>query len=676
MRWLWQCLRAARKPTARRPAPALRLEPLEDRRLLASHSVTYHGGPLLQNVQVSAVYYGNPWTTSAVLQQTVTQTDNFLRYLTSSPYFDTLKQYNVGDGSFAGHDLIAQDPAGQTIDDTQIQQILTAEISAHRLASVGYNTYYVFFTAPGVVVTADGQDSVHDFAGYHSAYNGPGGSVYYGVIPYPSGNVASVQLTDFQQETIAVSHEVAEGVTDPDTRTGWFDGRRNEIADLANGQFGTLNGYDVQGLWSQADGRVIIPNSPGGSSLQATATRFAATAGQPVTVVVATLASTDPAATAATFTTAIDWGDGTSSDGTVVVDPKGGFDVVGVHTYAAGARPGSYPVNVTAFDTVDNSTASAASATAVSATPLPLTAAAPDLQARAGAAFSGTVTTFADADGSGAGAFTATIAWGDGTTSAGTITPDPAGGFVVGASHTYTAGGSYTLFVSVRDADGDSAAGLGAATVPADAAFAAVANGFLQSAEYYGDLIVQDYQQYLHRTPVPSEVMYWAGQMQGGATAAQVAAGFLGSPEYYGRAGGTDKAWVDALYRDLLRRPADPGGESFWQGALAAGTQRADVAMGFLTSQEHEGLVVTGYYQKYLGRAPRGAAEVSYWVSQMQAGMTDAQVAAGFLSSPEYYGRAGTSDKTWIDALYRDLLGRPADGGESYWLQTLASDAQ
>src|SRR5262245_42593832 len=162
MRWLWPCLRAARKPLARRPAP--RLEPLEDRRLLASHNVVYHGGPLLQHVQVSAIYYGQPWTTSAALQQTVTQTDNFLRYLTASPYMDVLRQYNVGDGTFVGHDVVAQDPAGQTIDDSQIQRVLTSEISAGRVAAVGYNTLYAFFTAPGVVVTAGDQDSVHDFA--------------------------------------------------------------------------------------------------------------------------------------------------------------------------------------------------------------------------------------------------------------------------------------------------------------------------------------------------------------------------------------------------------------------------------------------------------------------------------------------------------------------------------
>ena len=48
MRWLWQCVRAALKPTApARRSPAPRLEPLEDRLLLAGR----FGTP---NVEASA----------------------------------------------------------------------------------------------------------------------------------------------------------------------------------------------------------------------------------------------------------------------------------------------------------------------------------------------------------------------------------------------------------------------------------------------------------------------------------------------------------------------------------------------------------------------------------------------------------------------------------------------
>src|SRR5207245_2787052 len=56
--------------------------------------VTYHGGPLLQHVQVESVYYGQAWNSDSKLQQQIPQVDGFLQYFTSSPYMDVLKQYN------------------------------------------------------------------------------------------------------------------------------------------------------------------------------------------------------------------------------------------------------------------------------------------------------------------------------------------------------------------------------------------------------------------------------------------------------------------------------------------------------------------------------------------------------------------------------------------------------
>src|SRR5262249_49472858 len=51
------------------------------------------------------------------------------------------------------------------------------------------------------------------------------------------------------------------------------------------------------------------------------------------------------------------------------------------------------------------------------------------------------------------GHFTATINWGDGTSSAGLIEAVPGGDWVVG-SHTYAASGSFTITVTVRDDSG------------------------------------------------------------------------------------------------------------------------------------------------------------------------------------------------------------------------------
>jgi hypothetical protein len=203
-----------------------------------------------------------------------------------------------------------------------------------------------------------------------------------------------------------------------------------------------------------------------------------------------------------------------------------------------------------------------------------------------------------------------------------------------------------------------------------------VANLFTHGTEYFANLIEADYQHYLGRTPTPGEVRGWVAALQNGLRDEQVVAAFLGSPEYYAHAGGTDPAWVDAIYHDLLGRAADPAGEAAWLTSLAAGTGRGAIAYGFATSTEAEGLVVQSDYQTYLGRSAT-AGEVSVLVNALQSGITNEQVIAGFVSSPEYFESAtkGNGDqKTWIRSLYSDVLNRsPSTAEVDLWYNYLNS---
>jgi hypothetical protein len=83
---------------------------------------------------------------------------------------------------------------------------------------------------------------------------------------------------------------------------------------------------------------------------------------------------------------------------------------------------------------------------------------------RVGSQWSGKVASFKDANpGASAADFTATIRWGDGTTSQGTVVPDTAAGhagrFSVLGTHTYTqvGAGSYNVSVTVQDKGGSTA---------------------------------------------------------------------------------------------------------------------------------------------------------------------------------------------------------------------------
>jgi hypothetical protein len=68
-----------------------------------------------------------------------------------------------------------------------------------------------------------------------------------------------------------------------------------------------------------------------------------ATAGQAFTGVAATFSDADPNANAKDFTANINWGDGHSSNGTIVADGHNGFNVMGTNTYAAA---GAFPIAV------------------------------------------------------------------------------------------------------------------------------------------------------------------------------------------------------------------------------------------------------------------------------------------------------------------------------------------
>jgi uncharacterized delta-60 repeat protein len=90
------------------------------------------------------------------------------------------------------------------------------------------------------------------------------------------------------------------------------------------------------------------------------------------------------------------------------------------------------------------------------------------LTATAGAPFAGTVATFTAADANlTAGQFSALITWGDGATSAGTVTAHQNGGFDVAGGHTYAAAGPYMTSIAINGPLGTTVSTSGSASVSA-----------------------------------------------------------------------------------------------------------------------------------------------------------------------------------------------------------------
>jgi len=162
---------------------------------------------------------------------------------------------------------------------------------------------------------------------------------------------------------------------------------------------------------------------------------------------VATFTDSDVTKTAASFTTSINWGDGTTTPGTVS-GSNGSFTVTGQHTYA---DEGSFALSVTATEVTPGTATGTATGAATVAEADVLTGTPVVFSATASSSFNGTVANFADADTvSTAGDFLATINWGDGTTTAGTVSGG-AGAFLISGAHTYTSSGTFSVVVTMSD---------------------------------------------------------------------------------------------------------------------------------------------------------------------------------------------------------------------------------
>ena len=191
--------------------------------------------------------------------------------------------------------------------------------------------------------------------------------------------------------------------------------------------------------------------------------------GIPFNGTVATFTDADGNADPSAYSATINWTDGTTSAGTI--SGSGPFTVTGSHTYADDNNgcgsvfvcPGGLQISISDTDGYAGRTSDgsgtykprfgeflsiADALLTASGTTLPLS----------GASANGVVANFTDANPLATMSdFSATIDWGDGSTSAGTIGTGSGNSFTVSGSHTYAQAGSYTATVTIQDQGGSTA---------------------------------------------------------------------------------------------------------------------------------------------------------------------------------------------------------------------------
>ncbi|MGH1492184.1 MAG: DUF4214 domain-containing protein [Acidimicrobiales bacterium] len=177
---------------------------------------------------------------------------------------------------------------------------------------------------------------------------------------------------------------------------------------------------------------------------------------------------------------------------------------------------------------------------------------------------------------------------------------------------------------------------------------ASLVEAMATSPEFEGVVapLVRLYFAFFDRPPDYDGLIYWTGRIRDGINLEQVAQQFVLSSEFQTTYGSLqDGAYVNLVYGNVLDRPADAEGQTYWVDLLDAGLERGELMVAFSDSSEYRQVIgprvqATMLYVGMLRRAPEGDG-LDYWAGVVAGATPYRNVIAGFLGATEYGDRMG-----------------------------------
>lgn len=188
--------------------------------------------------KIHVVFWGKYWTYDGY--QLFAYDSDVLQLILNDPsFYKPMQEYGINTGSLVGIHISNEGILAENIINDDIQSELLSEIGNGVLPAPdsSQNTMYVIMLPPNTPA-AD--------------CNGGACSAYHRWASYNNVNF-TYDVVEFDKTGgfVVISHEIYEAATDPtlhEFNGGWGEG---EIGDLCGGQAYTLDGVQIQKLWSQ-----------------------------------------------------------------------------------------------------------------------------------------------------------------------------------------------------------------------------------------------------------------------------------------------------------------------------------------------------------------------------------------------------------------------------------------
>ncbi|MBR7747881.1 DUF4214 domain-containing protein, partial [Undibacterium baiyunense] len=144
------------------------------------------------------------------------------------------------------------------------------------------------------------------------------------------------------------------------------------------------------------------------------------------------------------------------------------------------------------------------------------------------------------------------------------------------------------------------------------------------------------------RIPDRDGLDYWIKQYNAGMSLSSISNAFVASTEFQQKYSAIDNAqFIDLVYQNVLHRPADAAGKTYWVNQLSSGFNRGDLLASFTESTEFKAasqakVSLTLDFVGLLGRAPDPA---TFNELLNQPNSDSVTLIGQFINSNEYIGR-------------------------------------